>query len=181
MGFRLPNVESLRNEVESRWDNGHFIDHTAAMPPREYVGIPWVPYEQFMLAQIVRSVVNQVGLLNVRFPAYCTEDNSLHVHAHSDRRVTVIEGNGFFVAERNGIVGAEPIAPGSIVFMPRNSTNNRAEANKVRWYGHAWRSSRSTAEAFRTVVLRDRFERTSGSGSSRVKTSERGRAREGLW
>ncbi len=70
--------------------NEEFVHCRATLPPREYVGITWVPHERFVLAQIVRSVVNEVRRLNVRCPSHCIEDVSLHVHAHSDRRVTVI-------------------------------------------------------------------------------------------
>ena len=96
----LPSVGSLRNEAAARWQNGQFIQQAASLPPREYVGIPWQPYEEFMLAQIVRGVVNEMGLLNVQFPAQCTEDNSLHVHPYSDRRSLFFPRNHY--CQRSG-------------------------------------------------------------------------------
>lgn len=110
---------NLKSETRRRWQNGTFIEMVVALPVPSY-DLPWVPYEDYMKAQLVDCVPGRLGKLLVDFPPEATEDNQLHVHPISDRRITVIRGSGEFVARRpGGAVEHFPLVPGSRVWMPR--------------------------------------------------------------
>lgn len=55
----------------------------------------------------------------VKFPAEASEDNDHHCHPRSDRRVTVIEGDGTFEYFIGTKLSKVDLVPGDRVWMPR--------------------------------------------------------------
>ncbi len=109
----------LKSEIRWRWKYGTYIERGGAVSVPVY-DLPWVPYEGYMRAQLIECVTGEVGRLLVDFPPESTEDNHLHIHPISDRRITVLRGSGEFVARRpGGLVEQFPLVPGSRVWMPR--------------------------------------------------------------
>lgn len=108
----------IMTEARRRWRAGEFIE-TGCPIPGTHEGVPWVPYETYMMAQLVDCKVGQPGLLIVDFPPEATEDNELHRHPVSDRVITVIRGSGTFMALRRGSVQSFALEPGHRVWMPR--------------------------------------------------------------
>jgi quercetin dioxygenase-like cupin family protein len=112
------NIQELRSEVRKRWNSGAFIETQVPVPPADY-GLPWVSYETYMRAQLVKAVPGEIGLLLVDFPPESAEDNALHIHPVSDRKITVISGSGEFQAVISRKREVFRILPGHRVWMPR--------------------------------------------------------------
>ncbi len=97
------------------------------------VSIPqgdWVAYEEYMEALLIKAVSGEIGRLIVRFPPESTEDNRLHTHPKSDRRVTVLEGSGEFICYRNKKILHYPLHPGIRVWMPRGILHTFKSGNE---------------------------------------------------
>ncbi len=109
---------TIKQEARTRWDAGNFIQTGIPIPRSDY-DLPWVSYETYMKAQLVKAEPGEVGLLIVSFPPEATEDNELHIHPISDRIITVISGSGEFHAIRAGERKVFSIFPGCKVWMPR--------------------------------------------------------------
>ena len=115
-------LASLRTTAKRRWESGTFLLHQGTdslTNSHVSLALPWIPYE-FMRAQFIHAVLGQLGVLIVDLPPQTSEDNVLHRHPDSDRRITVLRGHGVFVAERNGRLGAEHISQGDVLVFPRN-------------------------------------------------------------
>lgn len=97
----------------SRWKSENWLEKVE-IPTYSLEGKVWETYETYMQACNLGG-----GLLLVRFPPEATEDNRLHVHPRSDRRITVISGSGEFVRCWNKKVEIFPLIPGDRVWMPR--------------------------------------------------------------
>ncbi len=108
----------IEQQCAKLWASGRF--HRKRRPcqilPRP--DIDWVPYE-FMRAQVFRGLVGDTGELLVDFSADSTEDNHLHIHPESDRVITVVDGDGYFIARREEKLTYVSLGPGSVIFMPR--------------------------------------------------------------
>lgn len=79
-----------------------------------------VPYESYMMAIVGPTDVRGNARLIVRFPAYGSEDNQLHFHPFSARRIRVIEGTGWFLRGQDGDVTERPLSPGDVQGMAKN-------------------------------------------------------------
>ncbi len=115
---------SIALESKRRWKDSEqypgngFIERGCAIPQGDY-NLPWQAYETYMRAQVVRGIPGKPGLIIVDFPPESAEDNKLHIHPISDRVITVIRGEGEFIAVRNGELVRYDIYPGTRVWMPR--------------------------------------------------------------
>lgn len=78
----------------------------------------WEPYETYMKAFILEKS-QEFAMLLVDFPPEISEDNRLHTHPISDRRITVIRGSGEFICYRDGRVQTFQLDSGDRVWMPR--------------------------------------------------------------
>lgn len=110
----------IKTETRQRWRDDKFVEagHTASYGAQE--SLPWVPYEEYMKAKLVRGVPGELGILLVDFPADAVEDNRLHVHPVSDRVITVLEGSGWFIARRpGGAIVKIALGLSDRVWMPR--------------------------------------------------------------
>lgn len=121
------NLENLQNETHDRWQQATFLEgnHIAFTQESQYLNAlakntPWVPYEEYMYAKLIQTQNGKVGLLHIRFPPKMAEDSRLHIHHHSDRVITVLEGSGYFlVAEENSKIKKYTLSPGQRLWMPR--------------------------------------------------------------
>ena len=109
----------LKAEARRRWNDGDFIEQGVPLPCASYRGLKWVPYEDYMKAQLISCTAGELGKLLVNFPADAVEDNQLHVHPISDRMITVIRGSGEFIAVRRRELARFQLRPGTKVWMPR--------------------------------------------------------------
>lgn len=110
----------IKSETRLRWRDGNFIEAGHSASYGIQADAPWVPYEEYMRAQLIGCVPGELGILVVDFPAEAVEDNQLHVHPVSDRVITIIEGGGTFIARRpGGQIVKISLAPGHRVWMPR--------------------------------------------------------------
>lgn len=114
-------MEKLIIEASRRWAEGVYIERGVPLPRTDYPDLPWVQYEEYMRAQIVRAVLGEVGKLIVEFPPERSEDNRLHLHPTSDRIITVVRGSGRFVAKRFGVMMEAALVPSTRVYMPRGT------------------------------------------------------------
>lgn len=81
----------------------------------------WEPYESYMKAKIIARNEDEAILL-VEFPPEISEDNELHTHPISDRRVTVLQGTGEFIySDGKKNIHFQPLVPGDRVWMPRGT------------------------------------------------------------
>lgn len=111
-------LTKLSDMVRSKWQANSYIETTSCLPKSHY-DLPWIKYESYMRAQLIQSNVGYVGKLIVDFPESTTEDNQLHTHPISDRIVTVLKGNGYFICQREGKILEAKLSPGIIIHMPR--------------------------------------------------------------
>lgn len=118
----------LENQILELWKSWAFFETGVEIPDYDY-DLPWVPYEDYMRAQLVSAVPGREGKLIVRFVPYGTEDKGLHKHPDSDRIIIVLEGSGEFVAKKE--VAKEryaeiriSIQPGDRIWMPRGAVHN---------------------------------------------------------
>jgi len=116
------DVPALAEYILSLWASKQFIKKVSELPRADY-GLPWVPYETYMRAQLITVDPGQLGLLLVDFPPEKGEDNSLHIHPISDRIVTILRGSGEFVAVVDGQEQRYPVEVGDQVFMPRGTVH----------------------------------------------------------
>jgi len=118
-GLSMNEIQSL---TESRWTEGTYIQRvdvrTLTLPPHDH--LPWVKHE-CMRARLVRTIPGQIGELILKFPPNGQEDLEMHIHPVSDRIITVLEGRGVFRAIVNGKEVEHQLAPGDVVYMPRNA------------------------------------------------------------
>ena len=129
---RPPGVEKIRRLCDEAWRRSEFIRSCAQPPPREAPGVTKVPYEDFMMAQVIRGVPGKVGILNVEFPAGCVEDNHLHCHP-ADRVIVVTGGCGLFVAMHDGKLGMIWLKEGDVVLMPQGVLHTFASGPDGLW------------------------------------------------
>lgn len=101
-------VSKLALPIEHCWKDPKDMDWDRA-----------VPYEDYMKAIILDAKEGETGTIIVKFPAECSESNTLHNHPISDRVITVYEGSGTFVYVKNGTVRTVHLLVGDTVFMPR--------------------------------------------------------------
>ena len=115
-------LHTLEADIARRWQQGTFFTRwNGALPASSYPGVAWVPYETFMLAQLIDCTPGQLGKILVKFPPDMAEDNKLHTHPASDRIITVIAGSGEFIAQRpSGAIEHLALIPGNRIWMPRN-------------------------------------------------------------
>lgn len=76
-----------------------------------------VPYESYMVAIVGPVRPDGSASLLVRFPADACEDNRLHTHPVSTRRIRVLDGAGWFILVSRGRVEARALHPGAQVTM----------------------------------------------------------------
>jgi quercetin dioxygenase-like cupin family protein len=112
------SISKLRSEIRKHWDSNSFIETGVAIPNSIYP-LPWVPYESYMRAQLVKATPGDEGLLLVNFPPESSEDNDLHIHPISDRVITVISGFGEFRAMIAEHLQCFVIKSGYRIWMPR--------------------------------------------------------------
>lgn len=110
---------AMKTEIRQRWRTDDYIGEGYSASYGVQEGYPWVEYEEYMVAQILRGDADKVGIIIVDFPPHATEDNALHTHPLSDRMITVIKGSGEFIARKDGEVLRHAIKPGTRVWMPR--------------------------------------------------------------
>src|SRR3989338_468149 len=114
-------------ETRDHWEKKTFLEHGKKSFTEEnsYLSsfaniIPWVPYENYMMARLVAATPGQLGLLHIKFPSETAEDNRLHTHLYSDRLVTVLEGSGqFIIAPLGKPIESIKVNVGDRVWMPR--------------------------------------------------------------
>ena len=88
--------------------------------------LEWIPYEEYMEAALIDDYQpNKLGRLIVRFPPSSSENNRMHTHPNSDRRITVLSGSGEFVfySPKAEKVLIRPLVPGDRVWMNRGITH----------------------------------------------------------
>jgi len=114
------DIQNIKIEARSRWNIGNFLEKNFPIPKSNY-NLPWIPYEDYMEAQLVDTTEGLLGRIIVRFPPEASEDNDLHIHPISDRVITVISGSGQFVCKRPKEKGLSKyeLVPGTRVWMPR--------------------------------------------------------------
>ena len=123
----LLSFANLDKETQERWDANQFLecDKSPFTEESSYLQslvavTPWERYEDYMLARLVASTPGKVGLLHIKFPPDMAEDSRLHIHRHSDRVITVIEGSGqFLVANPGEGIKSIPLERGNRLWMPR--------------------------------------------------------------
>jgi quercetin dioxygenase-like cupin family protein len=113
-------VDELQSRTQTAWEQGVFIrtDISPELPDYRQT-VTSQPYEGFMTAWVIDGTPGEVGRLVVEFPAAAVEDNFLHTHPHSARCLQVLNGSGWFIARRNGRIGAAAIKPGDEILMPK--------------------------------------------------------------
>lgn len=111
----------MKQECSERWNSNLFWElvNISEITIPNYSNCDWVEYEEYMRAVLIDCIPNKLGRLLVGFPANSTEDNRLHTHPVSDRRVTVLKGSGDFICYRDKKVQSFPLVPGVRVWMPR--------------------------------------------------------------
>jgi|GEM_PF-3129858 len=110
----------MRLIVDHRWERGDYLEQGVTLPniPEAQLGEP-MPYESYMVARAVGKLIpGRVGKLVVEFPPNIAESNELHTHP-SDRIVTILEGSGVFVAQRDNNFVRHFLQPGDRIYMPR--------------------------------------------------------------
>jgi hypothetical protein len=109
----------MKQQCLEKWNSNLFWE--LVDPPEIIIPghLDWVEYEEYMKAILLDCTPGQLGRLLVDFPANSTEDNRLHTHPASDRRVTVIKGSGDFICYRNKKVQTFFLVRGVRVWMPR--------------------------------------------------------------
>jgi mannose-6-phosphate isomerase-like protein (cupin superfamily) len=123
----LLEFANLDKETQRRWDNNQFLEY-GKLPYSEESSYlkslvevtPWERYEDYMLARLVAATPGKVGILHIQFPPQMAEDSRLHVHHHSDRVITVLEGAGQFLVAGDGKeIKSIPLERGNRLWMPR--------------------------------------------------------------
>lgn len=109
----------IEQETLRRWQNGTFHAKVNTFTDVDMTRLEWQPYEEYMRAAVISGGDWQTSTLIIEFPPESSEDNRLHIHPISDRVVTVREGQGEFVAERNGTLMVIPLERGDRIWMPR--------------------------------------------------------------
>jgi hypothetical protein len=111
-------MEYWTEEFRKRWEAGVFHEkkEPKTFHPRD---LPWIPYEDYMRAQIIGVSCFEHTLLRVEFPSEQIKGSKLHIHPLSNRMVEVLDGSGTFVAIRNGNEISIPLEPGDVIWMPR--------------------------------------------------------------
>lgn len=125
------NISSFQKNCRHRWNVGNFLeaDKESAYSPRKKGD--WIPYESYMRAQIVKGgEEGEVAVLIVEFPSNGSEDNAHHCHPKSDRRITVIDGNGVFEFLQGRELFQIPLEKGNRVWMPRGILHTFRAGNK---------------------------------------------------
>lgn len=118
----------MRQECFERWASRSFLEQGCPIPNPDLSG-DWEPYETYMQAKVV-SRNEDAAVLIVKFPPEAAEDNLLHVHPISDRRITVISGSGEFICYRERQIQVHPLIPGDRVWMPRGILHTFRAGNK---------------------------------------------------
>lgn len=113
------DAESIKTQSRKLWNTNQFLETGHQISTQIDPETPWVPYETYMRAQLIDCIRGQIGRLIVDFPANASEDNELHVHPISDRVITILGGEGEFIAYRNKQLSRYPLAAGTRVWMPR--------------------------------------------------------------
>lgn len=121
--MKTMTINAIRQETQQRWQTGNFLEHGLVLSYQE-LDLPWVQYEDYMKAQLIRAIPDEVGELRIRFQAGTAEDKYMHVHPNSDRIITVLVGSGTFVAIRIGDEIRLTIQAGDRLWMPRNTVHN---------------------------------------------------------
>jgi quercetin dioxygenase-like cupin family protein len=111
----------LQSEIFEKWDKDTYFVVGVDIPEIQYPNIPWVPYEDYMRARLIKTEPGKTGEIIVEFPIEGSEDNQLHIHPFSDRVITVVKGSGKFVAIRKGERIEQEFFPGCRVWMPRGT------------------------------------------------------------
>jgi mannose-6-phosphate isomerase-like protein (cupin superfamily) len=118
---------NLEKETQERWNSNRFLEY-GKLPYSEESSYlksltevtPWEPYEDYMFARLVAAIPGKVGLLHIKFPPDMVEDSRLHIHRHSDRVITVLDGSGqFLVANRGEAIQSIRLEKGNRLWMPR--------------------------------------------------------------
>lgn len=115
--------------IAELWESGNFIESDVKIPEYHY-DLPWVPYEDYMEAQLIEATAGSPGRLIVKFPPWTREDKGMHIHPNSDRVILVLEGAGEFVAVRNDEEIRIKLKPGDRVWMPRGVKHNFIAGSK---------------------------------------------------
>lgn len=112
--------KNISSETSVRWKSGDFIEVGQDIPQHNY-DLPWIPYEDYMQAQLVEAKPGEIGRIIVRFPPEGCENNELHIHPISDRIITIIDGCGEFICLRSHSkkLSRYELKPGNKVWMPR--------------------------------------------------------------
>ena len=100
-----------------KWIQGNFLKQVQ-IPQIQIPENNWIEYESYMKAHVL-SLRNEVATLLVDFPPEGSEDNDLHCHPKSHRRITVLRGSGEFYAVKDGTLDIYSLAQGDRVWMPR--------------------------------------------------------------
>ena len=110
-------LHSYLSEVHDRWEDRIYVTKMEQLEPLPSRA-PWIPYEEYMEAQLIKCVTGEIGHLRIRFPAHTTENNRRHLHPASARIVTVESGTGKFVALRKGVEVHHELTPLNRVYIP---------------------------------------------------------------
>ena len=123
----LLEFANLDKDTREKWSANQFLEHNKLPYTEESSYLksllqvtPWERYEDYMFARLVAATPGKVGLLHIKFPPELVEDSRLHIHRHSDRVITVVEGSGqFLVAIPGESIKSIPLEKGNRLWMPR--------------------------------------------------------------
>lgn len=120
----MMELKTIRRDITEKWESGRFFEHGIDLTPYRDLDLPWVPYEDYMEAQLEEVVIGGRGKLRIRFKPNTAEDSRMHTHPDSERIVTILKGSGKFVAERHGHMFELSLKAGDRIWMPRNTLHN---------------------------------------------------------
>lgn len=109
-------------DIKRRWQEGRFFTQGVALSEEElqrFMALPEVVYQIYMRARIFRAAAGEIGELLITLPPGLNEDNYLHIHPISDRDITIVQGAGFFIAQRQGKFVVKILRKGDRIVVPR--------------------------------------------------------------
>ena len=111
---------------------GNILDKVDTSEIQIPENLEWFPYEEYMEAALVDSPDCKQGRIIVRFPPSKAENNRIHTHPESDRRITVLSGSGEFVfySHKNEKILVRELVPGDRVWMPRQTLHTFRSGGK---------------------------------------------------
>lgn len=110
---------TFKDLCRKRWQNGTFFQQGVKTERTANDQFPWIEYESYMQAKVIKGIPGQIGILLVKFPSSVSEDNDHHTHPCSDRRVTVLKGSGTFEYFKKNQLLCIELSKGDRVWMPR--------------------------------------------------------------